>query len=433
MTKAIFCKNCGEMTVVREEDAQPFLGALQCTKCGIELLGGWVENEGAPEAPAPEGAPTGKQAASQQAGELGAVSTVPRTHLTKSAVSVIRKCPNCKLELDKAYASVSGSRRCPFCGFDHTDNLRAHAIEKARAKAVFEHVSLREMFSFWDVLHKGDNRLFIALGLFILGLAPLAYKKLAADVPVRSFFWFFTSYFAAIWGIILYHFIKPRRIFPPVAIWIGSITLFVTGSGLVFSQILNIMEPIYALLQSDVLMERLAGYTFGVGVTEEVVKALPVILFIRLKFIRDPESACFYGVISGLAFSVAEGVSYSYRYAFGLISNQISIDTFLLAHFIRYITLPLAHATLSGLACYFIGLATYAPRSRWRLSILGIFFSALLHGVYNTFSGGFLGLIILGLLVWLFCLFVFKSTDLAERMDMIESAARLREKGSASP
>jgi len=420
---AIYCKHCSDIALVRlDQDEFTISDAIQCVQCGATLTGA-PENSPLPQElqqDAPPPAPQNCQPVAKNNG--GAVAAKSPSRVSKDVAAILKKCPNCGLEVDEAYVQASGSRDCPFCGFSHKERMRAHAAGKAQEMAIYEHITPSELFSLDHVLELGGRRCFLALCLLVLGLAPIGYSYLARGAEVQTLYWFFTSYFSLIWGMILHYLIKPRNVLAPVVIGVCLFTILIGITGLLLAHHLPLVKQVYALTNSPSLAMRLTGYIFGVGLCEELVKALPIVLLIRMKLIKEPESACFYGAVSGLAFSVSEGVEYSFRYATGLIAQTIRFDTFLLAHMVRYITLPLAHAAFAGLACYFIGLSTYNARLFPVLFTLGLGASALLHGVYDTFCSGILGLVILGITIALFCLFVFKSSDLADRMESIARA-----------
>jgi RsiW-degrading membrane proteinase PrsW (M82 family) len=72
------------------------------------------------------------------------------------------------------------------------------------------------------------------------------------------------------------------------------------------------------------------GYTFGVGLCEELCKALPLIVFIN----NVPEratwrTACLWGLASGIGFGIAEGIIYSGRSYNGIVGGDVYLLRFL--------------------------------------------------------------------------------------------------------
>lgn len=72
----------------------------------------------------------------------------------------------------------------------------------------------------------------------------------------------------------------------------------------------------------------LLGFTFGVGLGEELCKALPVIFYIRTHRDASWRGACLWGLASGVGFGVAEGVMYSVRYYNGISGLDMYLTRF---------------------------------------------------------------------------------------------------------
>jgi RsiW-degrading membrane proteinase PrsW (M82 family) len=124
------------------------------------------------------------------------------------------------------------------------------------------------------------------------------------------------------------------------------------------------------------------GFTFGVGLCEELTKALPVVFYIRGGSKLDWRGACLWGLASGIGFGVAEGIMYSSDYYNGLASGGF--------YFVRFISCVGLHATWGA------SVAIMAWRRRDWLQSDGekgdLFVSLLyilavpmiLHGLYDT-------------------------------------------------
>lgn len=143
------------------------------------------------------------------------------------------------------------------------------------------------------------------------------------------------------------------------------------------------------------------GYVAWVGVVEEGVKLLPVLwLATKMREIQKSREAAFYAGISGMAFGVAEAVSYSINYT--QISQWATMyggtglghGNYVLWEFLRLISLPFLHCVFSGIAGYYLGLSLLAPQRRTALVLLGIGLAALTHGLYDFSSGSWLALVI---------------------------------------
>lgn len=72
----------------------------------------------------------------------------------------------------------------------------------------------------------------------------------------------------------------------------------------------------------------LLGFTLGVGLGEELCKAIPAIFYIRTHPDANWRGACLWGLASGVGFGVAEGVMYSMRYYNGITGPDMYLTRF---------------------------------------------------------------------------------------------------------
>lgn len=226
-----------------------------------------------------------------------------------------------------------------------------------------------------------DKRL---LMLSLVGLAPLAVMY--APVPKLLIFYAVSLYFACIWGLFFYYLFKTAQVSAWTTIklfFITQIGIFIIFSGL---QKLNLF---YIFTEAPFPLSWV-GYVLGVGVTEELAKALPVyFLARRAREPLIPQTLVFYGLMSGIAFGVFEGVQYQ-------TTVNIKLD-YSLAYFFniaRLTGLPFLHAIWCGIAGYFISFAQLYPKYRKALYVLAIAVPAFLHGTYDTFCGSLPGMIV---------------------------------------
>ena len=159
----------------------------------------------------------------------------------------------------------------------------------------------------------------------------------------------------------------------------------------------------------------------GVGVVEESVKLLPVFwLAVKLREISTPREAAFYAGISGLAFGVAEAVSYSMNYTdiaqYAAVYGGIGNGNYVLWEFLRLISLPFLHCVFSGVAGYYVGLSLLAPKRRNALLLLGVGLAALTHGLYDFFSGSWLGLVVAGIAILMFIAYIRSAEHITQHI-----------------
>jgi RsiW-degrading membrane proteinase PrsW (M82 family) len=303
------------------------------------------------------------------------------------------------------------------------------AIVKIRSESQDFLASLRtfqlaSIFPYQDVLSAELYRSTTVRLLLFFGLFPLMISVIAEQVSLEQTAWLLGIYYASIWGVVLYSLIKPVQFS-----WNRTLkcVLFTTVIGiplLLFVQQVPPFRILYHAVTGGILF-RLVGFILGVGVLEEICKALPVYLLLwRPQKLQDPLTAAFYGAMSGLGFAIAEGAAYSFRYAVGLSRGQLDLGSYMAANTIRFVSLPLFHAMLAGITGYFVGLAVINPSRRSAIFSIGLAIAATLHGLYNTFAGNFSGLLIIGFTILLFVTYLRRSQQLVDEMQRAELNAR---------
>ncbi len=127
----------------------------------------------------------------------------------------------------------------------------------------------------------------------------------------------------------------------------------------------------------------LLGFTFGVGLCEEICKAIPVVYFLRESRKATWRSACLVGLASGVGFGVSEGITYSADMYNGLLGFDI--------YLVRFISCVALHSAWSGGAAVIMYYnQAYLPGEAdgWGDLLLGIAIylgiAIILHGLYDT-------------------------------------------------
>ncbi len=124
------------------------------------------------------------------------------------------------------------------------------------------------------------------------------------------------------------------------------------------------------------------GYIFGVGLCEELTKALPVIVRIRGGGSIDWRGACMWGLASGIGFGVAEGILYSSSHYNGVSTGGV--------YLVRFISCAGLHAVWGASAGIMVWRRKEWLESDWDwgdmaatlLWVLAI--PMVLHGLYDT-------------------------------------------------
>lgn len=221
-----------------------------------------------------------------------------------------------------------------------------------------------------------DKRLLL---LALIGLGPLIILLL----PIGGFMVFYavSLYFAAIWGLFFYYFFKTGQVSAKV-----TLAVFFLTQAFVF-----LVWDVFGLARLNLFYEligmgfpfNLIGYVFGVGLTEEFFKLLPLLIIYRFaKEPLQPKTLVFYGLMSGIAFGVFEGVQYQTQ-----ANIHLDYASSFFMNIARLTSLPFLHAVWAGIAGYFIGFAKLYPLYRHALYFLAIAIPSVLHGLYDTFCG----------------------------------------------
>ncbi len=262
----------------------------------------------------------------------------------------------------------------------------------------------RSSYSYKNLLK--DKRLLL---ISFIGLAPSFLIRFTG----ATFFTFYAIalYFSLIWGLFFYYVFKTGQVKVKPTITIFFVTqflIFVLVDVFRFTEV----NPLYQLTDSNNFFSRLIGFIFGVGVFEELVKALPLFYICsRSKDPQLPQTAVFYGLISGIGFGVFEGVMYQIG-----VNSKLDYNHSFFMNIARLTSLPFLHAIWAGIAGYFISFGYLYPKNRHSLWLLSIVIPAILHGLYDTFSWSVAGLIVSYVGVGLLIIYLQKAKDFQSRL-----------------
>lgn len=225
--------------------------------------------------------------------------------------------------------------------------------------------------------------------LFILSLVGLTLSGLIAIAPLLNayiLFYCIALYFSVIWGLFFYYLFKTDQVKLKTTILLFFATQILTTLIFFVFDIgaVNLFEGLY---DTDNVVISLVSCILGIGVVEEFVKVLPIFLILYFsKNVIKPQTAVFYGLMSGIAFGVYEGVNYQLGPNFQmLLENEIS-EAYVfsyLSNIARLTSLPFLHAIWCGIASYFVAFAFLYPRFRIALYSLSILVPATIHGLYD--------------------------------------------------
>ena len=225
--------------------------------------------------------------------------------------------------------------------------------------------------------------------LFVLALVGLGLSVILSIAPIMNVFGIFyvvALYFSIIWGLFFYYLFKTDQVklSLTVLLFFGTQAIILLAYSVIGIGDLNPFEGLY---ESSNMLLGLLSCILGIGCVEEFVKVLPVFLILYYsKNVIQPQTAVYYGLISGIAFGVFEGVQYQMGPNFQmLVDNEIE-EGYLysyLSNIARLTSLPFLHAVWCGIASYFVAFAFLYPRYRKSLYLLAILIPATIHGLYD--------------------------------------------------
>ncbi len=248
--------------------------------------------------------------------------------------------------------------------------------------------------------------------MLLFALGPLVEFSLSPGE--QGLVLFLVAYFAAAWCAFLYVFV-----FKGVSLRLGvaaaAFSLFV---GYPIDLILAHVPPLtwlYHLLSAPAGLERFIGYVFGVGVEEELIKAIPVMLLaFAFGRVKKPIDALFFSVFSGFGFAINESSKYiaGMHYPAGILGQTL----------LRTATMPFLHGAWTAVSGYFIAIAVVRKKHRATVVAFGIALAALVHGCFDGAPDG-IPTVLAGLFGFsLFVAYVARSENLGSDTSLGEHA-----------
>ncbi len=125
------------------------------------------------------------------------------------------------------------------------------------------------------------------------------------------------------------------------------------------------------------------GFTFGVGLCEELCKAIPILWHYRGAASLDVRGAVVWGLAAGVGFGVSEGITYSSDFYNGVSTGGACV--------VRFVSCVAIHAVWSATTALLAwrGQADFQAIDRWYewlvLPLAFLWPGMVLHGLYDTF------------------------------------------------
>ncbi len=257
---------------------------------------------------------------------------------------------------------------------------------------------------------KSDINLIIMAGV---GLLPVVLGSL----PLGNYLTFYaiSLYFSVIWGLFFYYIFKTRQVTIRTTLTIFFLTQIFVFVLWEFTGLIR-LNPFYSFENSQSLIGQVLFFFGGVGLSEELVKAAPLLVLIaRAREPLVPQTMVYYGLMSGIAFGVYEGVQYQLG-----VNSQMDYTSSFLWNIARLTSLPFIHALWAGTAGYFISFALLYPTYFKSLIALAIGVPALLHATYDIACNyaliGFFRIPLMFFSVILLTTYLRRGRDLQERL-----------------
>jgi RsiW-degrading membrane proteinase PrsW (M82 family) len=226
--------------------------------------------------------------------------------------------------------------------------------------------------------------------LVFVAVVPLAIEILQEN---HAILYGLALWSMALWSLLLYRLFADRDLSFRLAFGTVLFTCFI-GLPILELWLFTPIDVTGWLITRNFLAFRLSGYVFGVGVREELTKAIPLIaLALFTTKMRKPINGLLLGMMSGIGFAGAENVYYVFRTleeslrAMKETGHAGYLVMPVYNNVVRMAMTPFLHACFSAIFGYFIALGVAQRRHRFVFFLLGLSLSSLLHGLYDTFVG----------------------------------------------
>jgi RsiW-degrading membrane proteinase PrsW (M82 family) len=268
----------------------------------------------------------------------------------------------------------SGVRFCPACGWDQepAGGSSSPGAEPSGSPA-------EPAASAGEILRSPVFRFVCLFALTPLLLVELrSYRAILNGIAVWS---------GVLWLLLFY------RLFSDARMRLSSALLALFGTMLLvvpaFELYLTLPPHVTrSALERPTPLSLLAGYVLGVGLQEEIVKAMAVLVALLLtRGALSPLHGLVLGMMAGVGFAVSENVYYVYGMLEKALeesreTGDVSVMIFpIYGNVVRMMVGPFAHGVFSGILGHQLALGATTRSPRPVLSGLAVV--ALLHGVYD--------------------------------------------------
>ena len=252
-----------------------------------------------------------------------------------------------------------------------------------------------------------DKRL---IYLASIGLAPAFLIRFTFESYLT--FYVIALYFSVLWAVFFFSQFRTHQIEIKKTIVIFFLSQ-ITALILVNLQSFPPFSILYSFTDSSIIIARIVGFIFGVGILEEFIKSVPLYFILnKTKEPLIPQTLVLYGLISGIGFGVLEGVIYQTG-----VNSELEYNSAFFMNVARLTSLPFLHAIWCGISGYFLSFSQLFPLNRKGLILLSISVPAILHGLYDVFTWSIIGLAITIFSVLLLVFYIKKCLDYQSKLN----------------
>ena len=252
-----------------------------------------------------------------------------------------------------------------------------------------------------------DKRL---IYLASIGLAPAFLIRFTFESYLT--FYAIALYFSVLWAVFFFSQFRTHQIEIKKTIVIFFLSQ-ITALILVNLQSFPPFSILYSFSDSSIIIARIVGFIFGVGILEEFIKSVPLYFILnKTKEPLIPQTLVLYGLISGIGFGVLEGVIYQTG-----VNSELEYNSAFFMNVARLTSLPFLHAIWCGISGYFLSFSQLFPLNRKGLFLLSISVPAILHGLYDVFTWSIIGLAITIFSVLLLVFYIKKCLDYQSKLN----------------
>lgn len=325
---------------------------------------------------------------------------------------------------------LENARFCPRCGKAAApgapERHGPNALPLTAFTGFFEEVASISMREIAGVDQKRAADILkspVFLLLLLVSVVPLVIQNLSGPDAILNGLAIWSG---TLWALLIYRLFANRQIGVGWAFGTVFFTFFV-GIPLLLLY-LQLPGKIFGRLEGVGFFPlTLAANILGTGVREELTKAIPLFLMVRLSTkMKNPVEGIVLGMMSGIGFAVAENVLYAYTNlsnALGTVQStgqMIYLVGPIYVNVVRMATTPFFHGCLAGIFGYFIALGAMDRARMWPLLVAGLAISASLHGMYDALvpRSPLWGVLIETATFFLLLVYVVKARGLASAKDL---------------